>query len=191
VTGPTGITGYTGPTGPATNVNIAYISNTGYTGLSLAVGATGYFLDSVNLPISVTNVSSKYLINASCQMLYTAGIRNISASILRSNTGMSGTALPDTYINLANNLKTTVTYPPLDTETPTNTQNLNTSLWSYSTLSSGVDLANRSPNGLTINMQAFDTGFTGPGNYYYAIRVQTDASNLYYGNIRMSSINFS
>jgi hypothetical protein len=39
-------------------------------------------------------------------------------------------------------------------------------------------------------MQAIDGGFTGTGNHYYAIRVNTDKSRLYYGNIRMSSLNF-
>ena len=111
----------TGPTGPATNVNIAYISNTGFTGLNLAVtGSTGYFLDSVNLPINVTNVSSKYLINASCQIFSSSGIKNVSSSILRSNTGMSGTTLPTTYINLANNKQQSVEYAPTDTATQAN-----------------------------------------------------------------------
>jgi hypothetical protein len=40
-------------------------------------------------------------------------------------------------------------------------------------------------------MQAYDTGFPSTGNYYYAIRVDTDQSRLYYGNIRMSYITFN
>ena len=39
------------------------------------------------------------------------------------------------------------------------------------------------------NMQVFDTGIT--GTQYYAIRVDTDVARMYYGNIRMSSINFT
>ena len=45
--------------------------------------------------------------------------------------------------------------------------------------------------GATINMQSYDTNFPSTGNYYYAIRVDTDESKMYYGNIRISSINFS
>jgi hypothetical protein len=59
-------------------------------------------------------------------------------------------------------------------------------LWSLST----PNPDNKSVNGATINMQAYDTGFPTTGNYYYAIRVDTDEANLYYGNIRISSINF-
>ena len=57
-----GPTGVTGPTG-ATQVNISYLSNTGFTGpLVTGVGNTGnYFLDSFNLPISVTIIINKFL----------------------------------------------------------------------------------------------------------------------------------
>ena len=179
--------GLTGPTGPSTNVNIAYISNTGYTGANLAVtGTTGYFLDAVNLPINVTNITNKYLINASCQILSSSGISNISSSILRSTTKMSGTQLPAQYINLANNSQTDVVYPPAHTG-QSNLNDLNTSLWSMSTPNPNT----ASLNGATINMQAYDTGFPGATGYYYAIRVETDSTKLYYGNIRMSSINFN
>jgi hypothetical protein len=185
VTGPTGYTGYTGPTG-STNVNILYVSNTGFTGSTITSGGTAYFLDATNLgPINVTNTSNKYLINASCQILSTSGIANISASILRSNTVMSGLSLPTVYINLANNTQTDVLYPPAHSGTA-NLNDLNTSLWSFST----IVASNPSPNGNTITMQAYDTGFPSTGNYYYAIRVDTDESRLYYGNIRISSINF-
>jgi len=169
-------------------LNINYISNTGFTGPN-AVGTTGatYFLDSVNLQINVPNTTNKYLINASCQILSdNNGVANISASILRSNTGMSGTTLPSSYINLANNIKNDVIYPPVHTG-QSSLNDLNTSLWSLSTNNPNA----ASVNGATINMQSYDTGFTGPGNYYYAIRVNTDKPYLYYGNIRMSTINFN
>ena len=100
---------------------------------------------------------------------------------------MSGTNLPSTYINLANNTQNDVLYPP-NHFGQASLNDLNTSLWSFS---SGSNPGVQSVNGTTINMQAFDTGFTGPANYYYAIRVDTDSSQLYYGNIRMSALNFN
>jgi len=204
--GPTGYTGYTGPTGQigdpstvtgptgpigVTQVNILYISNTGFTGpVTTGVGNTGnYFLDAAYLgPINVTNVNNKYLINASCQLLSVAavGLSNISTSILRSNQGMTGTTLPATYINLANNSQTDVIYPPLHSGS-SSLNDLNTSLWSYSVESNP---GTQSVAGITVNMQAYDTGFPSTGNYYYAIRVDTDTNSVYYGNIRLSSINF-
>ena len=88
---------------------------------------------------------------------------------------------------MANNIQTDVTFPPGNAPyTQTELNFLNTSLSSYSVRNT----PNASPHTITVNMQAFDTGFTGPGQYYYAIRVNTDTPSLYYGNIRMSSINF-
>ena len=187
LTGATGPSGPTGPTGPATNVNISYLINTGFTGPALP-GSTGqYFLDAINLgPINVTNVNNKYLINASCQILSTSGIANISSSILRSNSLMSGTSLPAQFINLADYTQSDVLYPPSHSGIAS-LLDLNTSLWSISTTNPSV----QSVNGTTIFMQAYDTGFPSTGNYYYAIRVDTDVSRLYYGNIRMSYITFS
>ena len=187
-TGQTGLTGTTGPTGPSssTQVNISYISNTGFTGPATSGTGAQYFLDAVNLPINVTNTANKYLINASCQILSNGGISNVSTTIIRSNVVMSGTPLPVTYINLANNTQQDVLYPPIHTGTAS-LNDLNTSLWSYSCPNPSV----QSTNGTTINMQSYDTGFPSTGNYYYAIRVDTDQSRLYYGNIRMSVINFS
>jgi len=40
-------------------------------------------------------------------------------------------------------------------------------------------------------MQSIDTSFNPIGNYYYAIRADSDDSNLYYGNIRMSAFNLN
>ena len=198
-TGPTGVTGRTGPTGFAATgptgptgsaqVNISYISNTGFTGpVTTGVGKTGnYFLDAAYLgPINVTNVNNKYLINASCQLLSSAGLKNVSTSILRSNTGMTGTTLPITYINLANNSQKDVIYPPSHIGTAS-LNDLNTSLWSYSVV---TNPSAQSVAGITVNMQAYDTNFSSTGNYYYAIRVDTDTDRIYYGNIRLSSINF-
>ena len=113
-------------------------------------------------------------------------MKNLSASIIRSPTIMSGTGWTGTYKNLSNNTNDDVTFPY--NHTTTNSLNdLNTSLWSYSANNPN----NASPNGITINMQAYDTGFTGTGNYYYAIRIDTDSTLLYYGNIRISSVNFN
>jgi hypothetical protein len=186
-TGPTGSQGSTGPTGAA-QVNIVYLSNTGFTGpLVTGAGNTGqYFLDSFNLPISVTNINTKYLINASCQILSKNDLKNVSTSILRSTTGMTGSSLPVSYINLANNIQNDVLYPPNHTF-QSSLNDLNTSLWSYSVKSNpGI----QSVSGITVNMQAYDTSFSGTGTFYYAIRVDTDTASVYYGNIRMSSINF-
>jgi hypothetical protein len=195
-TGPTGAaSSVTGPTGPAVNANINLISNTGFTGpfFTNVGGATGiqYFLGSVsrtiNLQINSSSASNKYLIYASCQLLASAGIQNVSASIIRSQSPMFGLTINtfQPYVNLANNSQSDVIYPPLHTASETSIIDLNTSLWSYSTPNAN----NSSPNGITINMQAYDTGITGTN--YYAIRVDTDFSYLYYGNIRMSSVNFS
>jgi hypothetical protein len=192
--GPQGLQGVQGPTGPtgSTQVNITFISNTGFTGpVTSGPGLTGhYFLDSVNLgPINVTNTTNKYLINASCQLLSSAasGLKNVSTSIIRSNTLMSGATQPVTYINLANNSQNDVLYPPLHTG-QSSLNDLNTSLWSYSVASNP---GTQSVSGITINMQSYDTNFPSTGNYYYAIRVDTDTNSVYYGNIRMSVINFS
>jgi hypothetical protein len=186
-TGPTGSQGSTGPTGAA-QVNIVYLSNTGFTGpLVTGAGNTGqYFLDSFNLPISVTNINTKYLINASCQILSKNDLKNVSTSILRSTTGMTGSSLPVSYINLANNIQNDVLYPPNHTF-QSSLNDLNTSLWSYSVKSNP---GTQSVSGITVNMQAYDTSFSGTGTFYYAIRVDTDTASVYYGNIRMSSINF-
>jgi len=178
----------TGPTGPAgiANASISYISNQGYTGPASSItGYTGYFLDSVNLGITGTSYNKLYLINASCQVLCSGGIKNLAASIFRSSTGMTGYSLPSSYINLANNQQTDVIYSP----DIVNFYDLNTSLWSFSVLSTGGN--NARVNGYTINMQSYDRGLTGSGPYFYAIRVNTDTASLNYGNIRISSVSFS
>jgi hypothetical protein len=202
-TGPTGITGSTGKTGPtgitgptgSVSLQLTSIANTGYTGLATLVGLgyTGnYFLDSVNLSVNASNTSNSFLINASCQILATSTnaastLKNISATIIRSNTGMSGTSLPSSYINLANNSQVDVIYPPSHNK-QSDLNDLNTSLWSYSASSNpGV----QSVAGITVNMQAYDIGIPGPTGYKYAIRVDTDTTSLYYGNIRMTSIKFN
>jgi hypothetical protein len=113
-------------------------------------------------------------------------LKNVSTSILRSTTGMTGSSLPVSYINLANNIQNDVLYPPNHTF-QSSLNDLNTSLWSYSVKSNpGI----QSVSGITVNMQAYDTSFSGTGTFYYAIRVDTDTASVYYGNIRMSSINF-
>jgi hypothetical protein len=195
-TGATGSIGNTGPTGSAVLPNLAYSSNTGFSGPTIGHGGAGvtaaYFLSTSNFgPIIPSSSTSKYLINASCQAFAsTTSISNISASIFRSNTGMTGTALPSSYINLANNSQTDVIVPQ-DINTPANTNFINTSLWSFSALTDATKI-----NAITINMQAYDTSFNPLQPYYYAIRVaENNTSNadevIYFGNIRMSSINFN
>ena len=99
---------------------------------------------------------------------------------------MTGRNLPVSYINLSNNSQIDVIYPPTHIGT-SSLNDLNTSLWSLSTKNPST----QSVNGITINIQAFDTAFSSTGNYYYAIRIDTDTDSIYYGNIRLSSINFS
>jgi len=203
-TGPTGYTGsvvsYTGPTGASSSVtgptgassslslNINSIINTGFTGPNTSgLGDTGnYFLDTVNLAVNVTNVNSRFLINASCQILSTANggsshINNISTTIIRSSTGMTGRNLPVSYVNLANNAQSDVFNPIIDGE---DLSLLNTSLWSVEAKSSSL-------KGTTSTMQCYDSNFGSTGTYYYAIRVDADTDKLYYGNIRMFAVNFN
>ena len=195
VTGPTGIqgpTGYTGPTG--TVINLSYTGITGYTGTTITpLGNTGsYFLDSLNLPINVTNTNDRYLVYASCQYFGTntnSGVQNLSTTIIKSMTGMTGTGLTGSYINLANGKQNDVTFPPGNTFSQSDLNFLNTSLWTTSLLNVGSGAGNTAVNGGTIIMQAIDFSFNSTGTYYYAIRANTDSSNLYFGNIRMSSIN--
>ena len=195
VTGPTGIqgpTGYTGPTG--TVINLSYTGITGYTGTTITpIGNTGsYFLDSLNLPINVTNTNDRYLVYASCQYFGTntnSGVKNLSTTIIKSMTGMTGTGLTGSYINLANGKQNDVTFPPGNTFSQSDLNFLNTSLWTTSLLNTGTGSGNTAVNGGTIIMQAIDFSFNSTGTYYYAIRANTDSSNLYFGNIRMSSIN--
>jgi hypothetical protein len=135
-------------------------------------------------------VNEKHLIYASSQYFGTVGggnggVENLSATIMRSMTGMTGTSLPTTYTNLANRQQVEVTYPPTALFTQSSLNNLNTSLWTISLLNNNSSAV----NGGSIIMQAVDLSFNSTGTYYYAIRVNTDSTNLYFGNIRMSSIN--
>jgi hypothetical protein len=179
--------GFLGATGPTGNIqlNINSLANNGFTGQL----AGNYFLDSVNLIVNTNNLSNSYLVNASCQILATEGnsLNNISTSILRSTVNMSGNSLPTSYINLANNSQTDVIYPPIHFGM-SSLNDLNTSLWSYSAQSNP---SSQSVNGITVNMQAYEIGITGPQTYYYAVRVDTDTDLIYYGNIRMNSLKFN
>jgi hypothetical protein len=95
---------------------------------------------------------------------------------------MTGTSTPSSYVNLANRTQTDIVIPT-DTESIYSQNAFNTSLWSCSALTNGGKV-----NGLTVNMQAYDT--IGPGTYYYNIRAGTDNTDLYFGNIRISATNF-
>ena len=176
-TGPTGAqgnTGPTGPTGPGLTLLLDYKYGTGFTGPTL--GGTGYFVDSFNLgPVTVNNgnTGTKVLVSMSVQYLSATEVVNISASIFRGRTGMSGSGV--TGLNLANGTTGDVRYPP-----DSNVSNLLTSLYTYSTTNSGGPA--RGPNGSVINMQVIDnyfgvTGYTGPGPWYYAIRVNVDTTS--------------
>jgi hypothetical protein len=124
-----------------------------------------------------------FLIYATCQLLtypITTNIQNISTSIFRNNTAMSGTGI--TGINLANGQtggSGGEIIIPNDNDSNAYVA-LNTSLWSVS----ATNASNKS-NGVTINMQAIDRNVSGTS--YYAIRTTTDTS-LLFGNIRISYI---
>jgi hypothetical protein len=77
------------------------------------------------------------------------------------------------YTNLANNSNTDVEITSLTSQ--------NKSLWSTST----------AENAGTINMQVFDTELSALTKYSYAIRVNTEQTNLHFSNIRMSYIQFN
>jgi len=157
--------------------NISYISNTGFTGSD---GEISYFLNDLNLQITPSSSSNKFVIYASVQYHTSAssnGVDKLSASIIRSTSNMSGSSWNSSlYTNLANNSNTDV-----EITSPTSQ---NKSLWSISSASTGE-------HGGTINMQVFDTELSALTKYSYAIRVNTEQTNLNFSNIRMSYIQFN
>ena len=185
--GPTGSTGATGPTGmgitgPA-GPGFLLLGNTGYTtgftGL-IGGGTTGakYFLDSYNLQITtIDNTTSKVMVYATVEWVTnnTTTLNNISASIFRNNSPMSGSGF--TGLNLANGSTNVDVQFPIVHIGPTSIAQLNTSLYTFSTNNSG----SQTPNASVINMQVIDEyfdvpGYTGPGPWYYAIRVNSDST---------------
>ena len=196
ITGPTGHTGPTGETGP-TGPGFTLIGNTSYgTGYiatgPTATGATSYFIDSFNLgPVFVNNGNSNTKVLVSMSVQYTAGpsaVQNISASIFRGKTGMTGTGL--TGLNLAKGTIGEVYYPA-DTTSPNSL--LLTSLYTYSSTETAGGA--KGPNAFVINMQVIDqyfglTGYTGTGPWYYAIRVNVPQSSptIEYVNPQLYSI---
>jgi len=189
-TGYTGYTGYTGPTGPIgpTGSGFTFLGLTGYTGYSgpPAVGATGvaYYLDGLNLKVDVTNPNEKILVYGSFQVINTTEINNLSATIMRSQTQMSGTSFNSANtINLASDSGVDVQYPP---DINTGYTGLSTSLWTISGLTNG---GGAHVNATTVNMQPIDHTISATGTYYYAIRVSTDSSNLNEKNILLYAIN--
>jgi hypothetical protein len=143
-------------------------------------------LDTFNLQVNIANPNERVLVYGSFQAGNTTTINNLSASIFRGSTIMSGiTFVPlDGYINLAGNTGVDVQYP--QTDTVAGYTSLTTSLWSISGLTSG---GGDKLNSITCNMQAIDYGFTASGTYYYAIRVNTDSSLLNEKNIILYAIN--
>jgi hypothetical protein len=184
-TGPTGPTGVTGPTGPGFNLvdNTSY--GTGYSGST--AGGTAYFVDAFDLgPVYVNNgnASTKILVYATVQYMASNEIENISASIFRGRTAMSGYGL--TGLNLANGKTGDVRFPPSGHN---DVSYLLTSLYTYSTTSGSLN----GPNAFTINMQVIDqyfglTGYNGTGPWYYAIRINTDEALVRYANTQFYSI---
>jgi hypothetical protein len=197
-TGPTGFTGLqgstgtqgsTGPTGSYPPLQITRAAFTGTTG-----GLSGnYYIDSYNLGPITINSGGSNLIYASfqCFVKYTSGqsvINNISTTIMRDATGMSGTTYNNRSINLALGSTGDVSYP-IDS-TDTSLANLATSLYSFSEDNPNN---NGNVNGLTVNMQTIDSNPSdSPITVYYAIRVSVQATSttpfVTYGNIRLSSV---
>jgi hypothetical protein len=200
--GPTGpnyslISNQYGPTGPTgTTVSLKSSSYTGYTGNSIAAGATAaYFLDSANLLVKTSN-NQRNFINASFQVYSTTnnGINNLSATIMRNFVGMSGTNLVTPYPTnlangeIANNSNNDIHFPP---DAGNAIHALTTSLWTVSTIK---DPNNKYPlNAFTVNMQTIDQVPTinGPTGVFYALRVVTDGNAPIYSNIRLESIQFN
>jgi len=189
-TGPTGmgITGPTGPTGPGFNLLRSTPYGSGWLGPT-AGGGTGYFVDSFNLgPVTVNNgnATTKVLVSASVQCISANSIKNLSASIFRKSTGMSGTTVSGLNLSIGNTGD--VYYPPDNTSSLV----LLSSLYTFSTTDPSVT---KGPNAVTINMQVIDnyfnvTGYTGPGPWYYAIRVNSESTSqpIEYVNAQLYSI---
>lgn len=195
ITGATGITGSTGATGASSTVTgptgvtgpngLTILGATFFVDWTAPAATTTYFVDSDNLgPTTITSTTQQNLVYATCQVYNATPFNNIAASIFRNNATMSGTTLPTSSINLSTNQNTEVQYPPLHSGSSLTL--LNTSLWSMSVTNAG----NQSLNGATINMQSIDTNFSGDysGGAYYNLRVNTDSSQLFFGNVRISCI---
>jgi hypothetical protein len=167
------------------------LGQTGYTGITgpPQSGVTAYFIGDFQVGPIVTTNSENILVSTSFQVLSATEIQNFSASIMRSNTGMTAQTLIDASIyNLASRTTSTDVYCPIDGITTASFTALNTSLFTFSQLQ-----ANNGINGLTVSMQAIDS----PGNTssYYAVRVNvpgnTTANSIYYGNFRISALHLS
>jgi hypothetical protein len=193
-TGPTGRTGSQGSTGPTGSYPPLQITRAAFTGTTGGLSGN-YYIDSYNLGPITINSGGSNLIYASfqCFVKYTSGqsvINNISTTIMRDTTEMSGTTYNNRSINLALALGSTgdVFYPPDSTDTPL--ANLATSLYTFSEDNPNN---NGNVNALTVNMQTIDSNLSGsPITVYYAIRVSVQATSttpfVTYGNIRLSSV---
>ena len=116
----------------------------------------------------------------------TSEVENISASIFRGKTAMSGYGV--TGLNLANGTTGDVRFPPSGHN---DVSYLLTSLYTYSTTDTGGGA--KGPNAFTIDMQVIDhyfglTGYNGTGPWYYAIRINTDEPSTLYANAQFYSI---
>jgi hypothetical protein len=98
---------------------------------------------------------------------------------MRGTSAISNASNFNNLVNLANGITGSDIILPVENSGNISTA-LSTSLYTFSQQNpNGV-------NGLSINMQCIDSpGNT--GNTYYAIRVNTDSTQIYYGNIRLTS----
>ena len=183
-TGPTGAQGYgtTGNTGPQGPTGVCYpvLGYTGFTGnffiggptiAEAVISATTFVNSSILGPISISSVNQKNYVSASCLMSATVSntdsIIALAASIMRDTdpTKLVGTgAVALTTVNLASGMNAkdvelqasdSITYCYGD---------ISNNLFTFSSPTSGIA-------GLTVNMNAIDSGFTSTTPVYYAIRV--------------------
>ena len=192
-TGPTGYTGKTGSTGPTgltgpTGAGFILLGATGISGYSgpISTGSTGvaYYIDAFNLQVNITNPNEKVLVYGAYQAVNTTNIVNLSSTIMRSSSTMSGTTFNSANtINLAGHTGRDVQYPrDLVSAYP----GFLTSLWTLSNTATG---GGSNINAITVNMQAIDYGFTAAGTYYYAMRLSTDSSYLNEYTVYLYAIN--
>jgi hypothetical protein len=192
-TGPTGRTGSQGSTGPTGSYPPLQITRAAFTGTTGGLSGN-YYIDSYNLGPITINSGGSNLIYASfqCFVKYTSGqsvINNISSTIMRDTSVMTGTTYNNRSINLALGSTGDVFYPQ-DNDTDVFNE-LATSLYTFSEDNPNN---NGNVNALTVNMQTIDSNLTAsPISVYYAIRVNVQVTTtspfiISYGNIRLSSV---
>jgi hypothetical protein len=195
--GPQGFTGFTGSQGPTGFPLPLSVTRSNFTGTTGSLTGN-YYIDSYNIgPISFPNNATN-LVSASVQCFInhnTSGggssvFNNLSATIMRDSTEMTGMPYNNQSINLALGSTGDVSFPPDNTTTPL--INLATSLFHFSEENPNN---NSNVNGITVNLQSLDVNSTGSSidTAYYAIRVSVQGTSnlstfITYGNVRISCV---